>query len=291
MSYQIQSDTQSVSLSQALRNMDQFSQPRNAPVGYTNLASLKVEDDDLSSQDNYSLCSSSHANGSIHDMHSWSFGDADIVDNAAALHPSSHKPESPEVQMLSYSLSHQLMPSSTVGPSDAMYQPGPEFRAFQDYNVDHNDMDYSQAQDFTHYSAFVDVSAFENDSNIQNGSQSCTDDSVSVGQSSSSHTDDGHMAASHESWNSMMHRSSLSGLPSSSSMFPSVPVSPPLTDSSNDFSVTSSCSHPGYLAFMANDDAMLKDITAAPSLSSHGINLGDPIYPLTPPLNERNPKG
>lgn len=281
MSVKIQRDSERVCLSQAaLQNMDQVSQPERAPIGFTNLASLKYEEDEISNQDNYSFTSSTHGHGNnAHDL-SWSMSDGDSFD-ATCL--SSKPSESPEVQMLSFSLSQQLMPQSTVGPSDIMYQPsGVEFHPHQpqhhhhhqshhqpmDFN-DHSDMDFSQAQDFSHCSAFVDFSALDNDSSVQTA-----DDSLSVAHSH--HTDDGHL------WNSMMgsHRPSMDGL------FNSVPVSPPLTEASNDFSVTSSCSQNGYPAFMANDDAMLKDITAAPSLSSHGINLGDPLFPVTPPLAE-----
>ncbi|OJJ80028.1 putative C2H2 finger domain protein [Aspergillus glaucus CBS 516.65] len=264
----IQTDSRRLALSQtALRNMDQFSQPRHAPIGFTNLASLKVEEDDLSSQDNYSLCSSTHANGNP-----WSLSDAEV--EAAAV----SKAESPEVQMLSFNFSQQLVPS-TVGPSEVMYQPGSDFQVIQD-----NEMDFSQSRgDFNAYSAFLDFSAFDNDSSVHNGSQSCTDDSLSVGHSS--HMDDGQMSAN-DAWNSMLHRTSLDGL---SSIFQTTPVSPPLTEASNDFSITSSCSQSGYPSFMTQDDAMLKDVTATPSLSSHGINLGDPLFPLTPPLNEQDP--
>lgn len=281
MSVNVQRDSERVSLSQAaLRNMDQVSQPERAPIGFTNLASLKYEEDELSShsQDSYSFTSSTHAHGNnAHDL-SWSMSDGEAFDPAGM---SSKPSESPEVQMLSFSLSQQLLPQSTVGPNEIMYHPsGVEFHPQHQHNQhqhhqpmdfnDHSDMDFSQAQDFSHYSAFVDFSALDNDSGVQTA-----DDSLSVAHSHS-HTDDGHL------WTSMMgsHRPSLDGL------FNPVPVSPPLTEASNDFSVTSSCSQSGYPAFMANDDAMLKDITAGPSLSNHGINLGDPIFPVTPPLNE-----
>jgi hypothetical protein len=69
-------------------------------------------------------------------------------------------------------------------------------------------------------------------------------------------------------------------------VFQHMPISPPLTEASNDVSVTSACSQSGYPAFMSHEDAMLKDITATPV---QGINLGDPIFPLTPPLNEQDP--
>ena len=121
----IQTDSRRLALSQtALRNMDQFSQPRHAPIGFTNLASLKVEDDDLSSQDNYSLCSSTHAHGNP-----WSVSDAEIEAGGVS------KAESPEVQMLSFNFSQQFVPS-TVGPSEVMYQPGSDFQVIQDNEMD-----------------------------------------------------------------------------------------------------------------------------------------------------------
>ncbi|KAB8279552.1 hypothetical protein F9C07_2283347 [Aspergillus flavus] len=277
----IKNDPEQVSLSQsALKNMDHISLPRHTDLipGISNMASRSIQDDDLSSQDNFSLCSSTHqSHGTPHGLPSWALGDVDSLDNGVI--PST-KPESPEVQMLSFNLSHQLMPS-TVGPTDVMYHTGSEYPGFHD-----NDLDLTHPQDFNPYS-MMDLTAYD-DVSGQSGNQSCTDDALS---SHSSHTDDSHLAAS-DAWNSMVtdtrnyHGSPLEQF--SSSMFHPVPVSPPLTEASNDVSVTSSCSHTGYPSFMTHEDAMLKDVTTTP-VGSHGINLGDPLFPLTPPLAEQDP--
>lgn len=277
MSCTIKNDPERVSLSQsALQNMDQISQPRHTQ-GISNMAPRMIQDDDLSSQDNFSLCSSTHHSHGT-DLKSWGLSDADALDHGVI---SSSKPESPEVQMLSFSLSQQLLPT-TVGPSDVIYHTGADY---QDIG-EHNDLDFSHAHDFSHYSSLVDFAAYDNDACGQNGTQPCTpDDALSVGHSS--HTD-----TTNDTWNSLMadtrsyHASTLDHL--ATNLFQPMPVSPPLTEASNDISVTSSCSHTGYPSFMTHEDAMLKDVTATP-LTSHGINLGDPLFPLTPPLSEQDP--
>jgi hypothetical protein len=283
MSCHIKNDPELSLPQSALKNMDHISQPRHTDMirGISNMASRPIQDDELSSQDNFSLCSSTHqSHGTPNGLPSWALGDVDSYDSGVI--PST-KPESPEVQMLSFNLSHQLMPS-TVGPSDVMYHTGSDYSGFHD-----NDLDYSHGQEFNHYSSMVDLTAYDNDVSAQSGNQSCTDDALSV--SHSSHTDDSHLAAN-DAWNSLVNDSRSypgSALDQfSSNMFHPVPVSPPLTEASNDVSVTSSCSHSGYPSFMTHEDAMLKDVTATP-VGSHGINLGDPLFPLTPPLAEQDP--
>ncbi|RAH40668.1 putative C2H2 finger domain protein [Aspergillus brunneoviolaceus CBS 621.78] len=285
MTPQIKSESQNMSLSQSsMHHMDHISQSRQSQMipGLSNMASRGIQDDELSSQDNFSLCSSTHhSHGTPSDFKGWALSDVDALDNGAMS-----KPESPEVQMLSYSFSQQLLPT-TVGPNDVMYHhAGSDFSSIQDMS-EQNDMDFTHAQEFNHYSSLVDFSAFENDVCGSNGAQSCsTDDALSVGQSS--HTDDSHLAAN-DAWNSIVADSrNYQGSPMDqyTTMFQPVPVSPPLTEASNDVSVTS-C-HTGYPTFMTHEDAMLKDITATP-VGSHGINLGDPLFPLTPPLSEQDP--
>lgn len=248
------------------------------------MSSRHAQDDNLSNQDNFSLCPSAHhGHGSLNEMRPWTLNDADVLDNV-----SSTNPESPEVQLLSFSLSQQLLPS-TVGPSDVMYHTGPDFPVVPDL-TDHHDMEFSHSHDFHQYSSLVDLSAFDNDSCTQNGAQSHTpEDALSNGHSP--HSDDSQMFAASENWNPMMpdtrnyHGSALDQL--SSNIFPAMPVSPPLTEAGHDMSVTSSCSHSGYPAYMANDDVMMKNMTAA-SIGPHGINLGEPMFPLTPPVSEKD---
>ncbi|KAJ5626290.1 hypothetical protein N7510_002599 [Penicillium lagena] len=60
---------------------------------------------------------------------------------------------------------------------------------------------------------------------------------------------------------------------------------PPLTEASNDVSVTSSCSHTGFSSFMATDDVLLGDFT---SIGNQGVNPMDPLFPSTA-LTDRDP--
>jgi hypothetical protein len=131
--------------------------------------------------------------------------------------------------------------------------------------------------------SFVDLSSMDNDVYVQS---STPDDALSVAHSS--HTEDGHFISSHEPWNTMMPDgypgTSLDQL--SSSIFQTVPVSPPLTEASHDLSVTSSCSHPGFPSYLAPDETLLGDYTTSPM--AHGINPAEPLFP-TPPLSEKDP--
>ncbi|KAJ5668586.1 uncharacterized protein N7477_007156 [Penicillium maclennaniae] len=244
-----------------------FSQSRHASMaqGLTNMASRSIQDDDLSSQDTSLLCSIPTAHGNPQDMKEWNMNTTESLDQAMS------SKESPQVQMLSFSLSQHLM-TPTVGPNDVMYT-GVDFPAVQDL---HDQRDF--------YS-FVDLSSVDND---VCGQASSPDDALSVAHSS--HTDDGHYIVSHEPWNAMMPDGQYPGTTLdqlSSSLFQTVPVSPPLTEASNDISVTSSCSHPGFPSYMAADDTFLGDFTNSP-MGSHGINPADPMFPSAP-LSDKDP--
>ncbi|KAJ5593988.1 uncharacterized protein N7459_000196 [Penicillium hispanicum] len=258
MSPRTSSDSERVSLSQPRQN--------SMIQGISNRASRTIQDDELSSQDNSSLCSSiPTAHGSPSDMPDWS---------SHSLEQAPSSKESP-VQMISYSLSQQLM-TPTVGPNDVMYT-GVDFPAVPDMH-DQNDL----RRDF--YS-FVDISSMDDNVCVQTGTP---DDALSVAHSS--HNEDGQMIAAPEAWNLMMSDGHYPGTTLdqlSSGLFQTVPVSPPLTEASNDISVTSSCSHPGFPSFLAADDTLLGEFTASP-IGNHGINPADPLFPSAP-LSEKDP--
>ncbi|OJJ44365.1 hypothetical protein ASPZODRAFT_71752 [Penicilliopsis zonata CBS 506.65] len=280
MSPRVKTEPGRVTLSQAtLQNMDQLSQPQHNPYMpvVSSLVSRAIQDDELSSQDNFSLCSSTqHGRGTSHEMKAWSLSD-DIIDPSAV----STEPESPEVQMLSFSLSQQLLPSAG-SQSDVIYHAVSDYAGLPDMN-DQNDLD------FQNYASMVDFNAYENDACAQNGSQnSVSDDALSVGHSS--HTDDSHFVAASDAWPLTVDTGNYSGSPLEqlSNAFQTAPVSPPLTEASNDVSVTSSCPHSGYPSYMPHDGVMLRDVTTTP-ICGQGLNLGDPMFPLTPPLSEQDP--
>lgn len=285
MSPRIKADPGRV-LSHTLQTLSQGSRPRHSMHGISNLSTAS-QDDDLSSQDRFSLSSNmQQGNQTPHGMEGWAMTSSGSIDSTDMT---SSEPESPEVQMLSFSLSQQLMPTTSHGDSTgsgAMYPSLSDFRTVQD--VTDSDMDFTQAQDFHQFSSMVDF--YDHDTCASSGTQGCTpDDAASVGHSSQN--DDAQMISASDAWNSLamdtgnFHGSTLDQL--SSHIFHPVPVSPPLTEASNDMSVTSSCSNSGY-SFHGHDDAFFGDLTTT-TIGGQTISLGDPLFPLTPPLSEQDP--
>ncbi|OJD11634.1 hypothetical protein AJ78_07628 [Emergomyces pasteurianus Ep9510] len=69
-----------------------------------------------------------------------------------------------------------------------------------------------------------------------------------------------------------------------SDLFSHAPITPPLTDGSNDASVSSACSHDSYAPFPGQDDSMFTDMPS--SISPQRFNLRDPICRFTPPSEQ-----
>ncbi|KAJ5475645.1 hypothetical protein N7539_007932 [Penicillium diatomitis] len=233
--------------------------------GLSQMAPRTFQDDDLSSQDTASLCSLPSTQGTIPDLKEWNMNSSESIEQAMS------SKDSPQVQMLSFSLSQQLM-TSTVGPSEVMYA-GVDFPAVSDHDM-HRD-----------FYSFVDLSSMDND---VCGQTSTPDDAQSVALSA--HTDDGHFIAGHESWNAMMADgqypgNSLDQL--SANLYQTMPVSPPLTEASNDIPITSACSQSGFTSFFAPDDSFLGEYTTSPM--GNPLNPAEPLFPISTPLSEKDP--
>ncbi|KAH8694974.1 putative C2H2 finger domain protein [Talaromyces proteolyticus] len=225
--------------------------------------------DDETSQDHFILSSALHH---TQDMDQWTLSTSDSMESS----PIATQPETPEVQMLSYSFSHQLIPSGAgINDTAAM------FPSLSDVQVagnmgDHGDMDFSHTQDFTQaFSSLVDF-PYDHD-------EGCTrDDTASPGHAS--HHDDCHLVSTQDTWSLPLDTSNYGGAAFDQiTNALSAPVSPPLTESSH-ISVTSACSQPAY-PFRNQDETLMGDATVC----GQNISLGEPFLPLTPPLNEQDP--
>lgn len=265
MSHRLEDTTSRPSPSHPLmQKMDQMPYQRQNSLmsGVSNMTSGSIQDNEFSTQGDLPLRPNSHCgHGTPNDFtHYWALQEAAVLDNG--------------------SVSSQQFVPSTAGQGDLLYHNVSEFPAAQDVTPQ-NDFDFAHAhQDFHTYSPLADL-VFDTDVCPQNGSQSY-DDTLSVGQTSQA--DDKQMISAQDAWNS------LQGSPMdqlSSNVFPALPVSPPLSEASSDICVTSSCSSSGYTSFIANDDALFADITTP--VGSQGISLGDPLFPISPPLTEHDP--
>jgi hypothetical protein len=245
-------------------------------------SSRGIQDDDLSSHESFPLCSSlPHGTRASHEL-DWTLTKPESIEsNPLTL----TKPETPEVQMLSYSFSQQLLPTSTAHSNVA--EPAMYSSLIQGVG-DHNELSLSQAQDFQNFS-MVDFH-FDNDTCLSDGNQQCcADDDMSVGHSS--HADDPQMVTASGSWGSLtsltldtgnFHGSALEHL---SANIYQAPVSPPLTEESN-VSVTSACSQSGYPSFHGREETLLDGGSA---IGSQNLGLTDSFFPLTPPLSDQDP--
>lgn len=249
-------------------SMNRNSRPRHTPV-IQDLSSLarKIQDDDISSQDHYSLSGLQHTS---QDMDQWTLSTSDSMESSPVV----TQPDTPDLQMLSYSFSSQLLPTSGTSDTAVMF---PSLSDIQTVGAvgNHGELDFSQAQHFSQaFSSMVDFSFDE-------GAQGCMhDDTASLGHSS--HHEDGHIVSGRETWNMSVDSGNYPaatydqlnhGLPA--------PVSPPLTEASH-VSVSSAYAFQGY------DDGLLTDTVSA-TVSGQNLNLVDSFFPLTPPLNDQDP--
>lgn len=247
-----------------MQKVDQMPYQRQNSLmsGVSNMTSGSIQDNEFSTQGDLPLRPNSHCgHGNPNDFtHYWALQETAALDNG--------------------SVSSQQFVPSTAGQGDLLYHNVPEFPAAQDVTPQNN-FDFAHAhQDFHTYSPLADL-VFDTDVCPQNGSQSY-DDTLSVGQTSSQ-ADDKQMISAQDAWNSLQG----SPMDQLSNVFQALPVSPPLSEASSDICVTSSCSSSGYTSFIANDDALFADITTP--LGSQGISLGDPLFPISPPLTEHDP--
>jgi hypothetical protein len=268
----------------SMQTVNPGSRPRHAASfqDISIFSSRPVRDDDLLSQESFSLSSSlHHGSRGSHELDQWTKSES-LASSPLSL----AKLEPPEVQMLPYSLSQQYMPSTTghSNVADAAMFPLSELQAVQG-PADQNEMDLSQPQE---YQNFVDLSSFDNDNcPSEVNQQCCTDDDMSVGYGS--HNDDSKMITN-GSWSSLrLDTGDFRGPPIDHfalSVLPA-PVSPPLTEASN-ASVHSTCSQSGYPSFRGHEESLLGDNNNS-TISGQNISLADSFFRMTPPLNDQDP--
>ncbi|GAM39484.1 hypothetical protein TCE0_034f11076 [Talaromyces pinophilus] len=182
--------------------------------------------------------------------------------------PIATQPETPEVTMLSYSFSQQLIPGATgINDSAAMFHSLSDIQAAGGLG-EHTEMDYSHPH---HFAQAFASSLFEYNYENDEAAQRCMhDDSASLGHNSPH--EDGQLFSTQDTWNLTLDTTNLVGAQYDQiSHIYSPPVSPPLTEASQ-VSVTSACSQPAY--YQVNEEK---------------LNIQDSFHPLSPPLNGQDP--
>lgn len=221
------------------------------------------QDDDIS-QDHFSLSSTIRQS---QDIDQWTLSTTDSMESS----PIVTQPETPEVAMLSYSFSQQLIPSATgIHDSTAMFPSLSDIQAAGGIG-EHTEMEFPHTH---HFAQAFDSSLFEYSYENDDAVQRCMqDDTASLGQ------EDGQLFSTQDTWNLSLDTTNLAGASfDHMAHVLSPPVSPPLTEASQ-VSVTSASSQPAY-SFPGTEDNMIGD---------QKINIQDAFHPLSPPLNDQDP--
>lgn len=238
--------------------------------GHTSIQDLSTmprtnQDDDIS-QDHFSLSSAIRQS---QDMDQWTLSTSDSMESS----PIPTQPETPEVAMLSYSFSQQLIPSVTgINDSATMFPPLPDIQIAGGL-AEHAEMDFPNTHHFA--SAFAASSLFEYPYDNDDTAQRCMhDDTASLGHNS--HHEDGQLFSTQDTWNLSLDTSNLAGANFDQlTNVLSPPVSPPLTEASQ-----VSASSQAAFSFSGHEDTLVND---------QKMGVHDPFHPLSPPLNDQDP--
>lgn len=269
----------------------------------SNLSSRNAQDDDFSTADSFSLCSNMPQNHhSPQQMDSWTMSDATLMmssnsscssqstggDSFETSMISTTEPSPQDSGMFFSSFPQQMLQSSTghisnEGPSPN-YTPLSELQAMQDM-TDSPQMAFTHSQGFPEYSPVMD---FSSDHSSHLTTPDCCPDDSGLIESKCRTMEDTQMFAGNDAWNPLSMDAELfpnAAVDQLSSLFHPMPVSPPLTEASNDISVTSACSQSSYPPYPAQDNALFGEISM-PAVAGKPENAGDQYFPSTPPLTD-----
>jgi hypothetical protein len=195
---------------------------------------------------------------------------------------------SPQESGVFFSFPQQMLQSSTghvsnEGPSPN-YTPLSELQAMQDM-TDSPQMAFTQSQGFPDYSPVMD---FSSDHSSHLTTPDCCPDDSGLIESKCRTMEDTQMFTGNDAWNPLSMDAELfpnAAVDQLSSLFHPLPVSPPLTEASNDISVTSACSQSSYPPYPAQDNALFGEIPVS-AMTGKTENSREQYFPSTPPLTD-----
>lgn len=274
-------------------------QPRQTSLqDVSNLSSRNSQDNDFSSMD-FSLSSNMPQNHhSPHNMESWTMNDAALMmssnsscssqstggDSFETSMISTTDPNTQDPGMFFSSFPQQMLPSSTGQVSNE--GPSPNYTPLSELQAMHSpQMAFTQSQGFPDYSPVMD---FSSDHGSHLTTPDCCPDDSGLIESKSQAMENAHMFPGNDAWNAMTMDAELfpnGAVDQLSNLFHPLPVSPPLTEASNDLSVTSACSQSSYPPYPAQDNTLFGEVPMS-AMTGKSENAGDQYFPSTPPLTD-----
>ncbi|PGH08340.1 hypothetical protein AJ79_06027 [Helicocarpus griseus UAMH5409] len=185
------------------------------------------------------------------------------------------------------SYSHPVLPGHLSSlDNNANYTSLSDIHNMQDTTGSGNSphLAFSSPQGYQPSLSSVFVLPFENDGSQSNGAHGCDQEDTKQIRLGSQEMDDAELFTGPRAFHNLPMDTdgfSVGTTNQASDLFGHAPITPPLTDGSNDASISSACSQASYPSFSGHEDTLFADV-------SHSFSLGDPLYRLTPP-SEQDP--
>lgn len=245
-----------------------------------------------------------HGACNIHDLNQWSFNDAMFaysdVSSASESTDESLDARSmsatdfdlnPDSQLLPYVPYSQPLFSGSTGHATAIDQSAfSDLTHIQDIsgNCNSPQLAFSNSQGYQNLTAAM---GFPNNETSHLAGNAVCDADQSGRLSFSSNTQGLEKTENMGPWAQSTMRnddSTPNKIVQMPSLYHHLPITPPLTDN-HDISVTSACSPSDYSQFTSQNDSPMAEIDEPACLPAQTFNIGEPFYPLTPPVSEQDP--
>ncbi|KMO99917.1 hypothetical protein CIRG_00060 [Coccidioides immitis RMSCC 2394] len=256
--------------------------------------SRTIPDDDYS-QDAFSLSPTFNGQSGFNDLSQWAFNDAVLLssDISSTSEATEESFDTRSIQAGDYDMSDaQMLPFSSCSPTlfpkadGSMDQSLSEFGQLSGIS---SSQDSSPQLCFRNPQGYQDFNAlgfsFDNDAmHHATGMNDVKPMGLSVAPQRMVKSE----TFGQVPWDSISGDiNAASNVTLSGSRINRLPATPPLTEASQDMSVTSACTQ--TYTFPNQDGSQFVDLSDTSSLSNQNFSIGAPFHPLTPPLTELDP--
>lgn len=253
--------------------------------------------DDEFSQDTFSLSPTFHGQNGFNDLSHWAFNDPVLLssDMSTTSEATEESFDTRSIQAGDYEISdtHMLPFSScspplfpkTDGTMDQSLSELGHMPALSDHQDSSPQLLFSNPQGFQNFTTLS--FSYEDEMMHHNAGMS---DGKSTGLNMASQPLIKSEAFRQVAWESMsgdMNPASNMTLSATPLHLNRLPMTPPLTEANQDLSSASAC--PQSYSFSHQAESPFVDFSDTSSISAHTFSIGEPFYPLTPPLTEQDP--
>lgn len=273
----------------------QTSRPTTSAHDFMDI-SRTIRGDDYSPQDEFSLSPGIHAQNGFNDLSHWSLHD-NVLMSSDLSSTSEATEESFDTRSMSaaeFDVSDpNMLPFSSFSPplfsrtTGSMEQSIPEL-SHADLTDSHNSpqLCFSDPQGYQAFPSLLNFS-YDTESSRVSSIQNCDSKPAGIDFNGQA-IGDSDTLAGQDSWGSLSGGPggvSTAGLAHPTSQFARLPATPPLSEASQDIPVSSACSQ----SYSVYREPAFVELPEASTLPTQTFSIGEPFYPITPPLSEQDP--